>query len=73
MDRKIEKKKGIARAFTKKALPFWGGALLLAFILWLIFRDDAQKLRIDADNITVSTVTQASSTTTSASADKSRP
>jgi HlyD family secretion protein len=58
MDRKIEKKKGIRRAFTKKALPFWGGALLLAFILWLIFRDDAQKLRIDADNITVSTVTQ---------------
>ena len=58
MDRKIEKKKGLALVFTKKALPFWGGALLLAFILWLIFRDDAQKLRIDADNITVSTVTQ---------------
>ena len=58
MDRKIEKKKGLALAFTKKALPFWGGALLLAFILWLIFRDDAQKLRIDADNITVSAVTQ---------------
>ena len=58
MDRKIEKKKGIALAFTKKALPFWGGALLLAFILWLIFRDDAQKLRIDADNITVSSVTK---------------
>ncbi len=57
MDRKIEKKKGLARAFTKKALPFWGGALLLIFILWLIFRDDSKKLRIDADNITVSTVT----------------
>ena len=57
MDRKIEKKKGIALAFTKKALPFWGGALLLVFILWLIFRDDSKKLRIDADNITVSTVT----------------
>ena len=57
MDRKIEKKKGIARAFTKKALPFWGGALLLIFILWLIFRDDSKKLRIDADNISISTVT----------------
>ena len=57
MDRKIEQKKGIRRAFTKKALPFWGGALLLVFILWLIFRDDSKKLRIDADNITVSTVT----------------
>ena len=57
MDRKIEKKKGIRRAFTKKALPFWGGALLLAFVLWLFLRDDSKKLRIDADNITVSTVT----------------
>ncbi len=57
MDRKIEQKKGIRRAFTKKALPFWGGALLLVFILWLVFRDDSKKLRIDADNIAVSTVT----------------
>ena len=58
MDRRIEKKKGLALVFSKKALPFWGGALLLAFILWLVFRGDAKKLRIDADNITVSTVTQ---------------
>ena len=58
MDRRIEKKKGLALMFSKKALPFWGGALLLTFILWLVFRDDAKKLRIDADNITVSTVTQ---------------
>lgn len=56
MDRKIEKKKGIAVAFTKKALPFWGGALLLIFILWLVFRDDAIKLRVDADNISIATV-----------------
>ena len=55
MDRKIEKKKGIALAFTKKALPFWGAALLLVFILWLIFRDDSKKLRIDADNISIGT------------------
>ena len=57
MDRKIEKKKGIAVAFTKKALPFWGAALLLVFVLWLIFRDDSKKLRIDADNISIATVT----------------
>ena len=57
MDRKIEQKKGIRRAFTKKALPFWGGALLLVFILWLIFRDDSKKLRIDADNISIGVVT----------------
>ena len=58
MDRKIEKKKGIALAFTKKALPFWGGALLLIFILWLIFRDDSKKLRIDADNISIGTAVE---------------
>ncbi|MBO7617273.1 MAG: efflux RND transporter periplasmic adaptor subunit, partial [Bacteroidales bacterium] len=27
------------------------------FILWLIFRDDSKKLRIDADNISIATVT----------------
>jgi RND family efflux transporter, MFP subunit len=56
MDRKIEKKKGLNLAFTKKALPFWLGALLLIFILWLVFRDDSKKLRIDADNISINTV-----------------
>ena len=45
-------------AFTKKALPFWGGALLLIFILWLIFRDDSKKLRIDADNISIGTAVE---------------
>ena len=57
MDRKIEKKKGIRLAFTKKALPYWGGALLLVFILWLVLRDDSKKLRIDADNISIGVVT----------------
>ena len=56
MDRKIEKKKGLNLAFTKKALPYWLGALLLIFILWLAFRDDSKKLRIDADNISINTV-----------------
>lgn len=48
MDRIIEKKKGIARAFTKKALPYWGGGVLLVFIVWLIFRDNASTLRVDS-------------------------
>lgn len=48
MDRIIEKKKGIARAFTKKALPYWGGGVLLFFIVWLIFRDNASTLRVDS-------------------------
>ena len=57
MDRVIEKKKGINVVFTKKAVPFWLGAVLVAFIVWLVARDDSKKLRIDADNISVSTVT----------------
>ena len=58
MDRVIEKKKGINVIFTKKAVPFWLGAVLVAFIVWLVARDDSKKLRIDADNISVNAVTQ---------------
>ena len=32
MDRTIEKKKGMALVFSKKALPYWGGGLLLCLI-----------------------------------------
>ena len=56
MDRPIEKKKGIALAFTSKALPYWFGAFMAAFILWLIFRDDASTLRVNADTLTISEV-----------------
>ena len=58
MDRKIEQKKGWRLAFNKKALPYWGGVLLLVFIAWLVFRDNSKKLRAQVDNITISTVTQ---------------
>ena len=58
VDRKIEQKKGWRLAFTKKALPYWGGVLLLVFIAWLIFRDNSKKLHAQADTITISTVTQ---------------
>ena len=58
MDRILEKKKGINVIFTKKAVPFWLGAVLVAFIVWLVARDDSKKLRIDADNISVNAVTQ---------------
>lgn len=57
MDRPIEKKKGIALAFTSKALPYWFGAFMAAFILWLIFRDDASTLRVNEETLTVSNVT----------------
>ena len=57
MDRIIEKKKGLALAFTSKALPWWLGGVMAAFIIWLILRDDATTLRVNADMITVSDVT----------------
>lgn len=58
MDRKIEQKKGWRAAFTRKALPYWGGALLLAFILWLVFRDNSSTLRVEKDTITTGEVTK---------------
>ena len=56
MDKVIEKKKGVAVAFTKKALPYWFGALFGAFILWLVLRDDASTLRVNADTLSISEV-----------------
>ena len=56
MDKVIEKKKGVAVAFTRKALPYWFGALLGAFILWLVLRDDASTLRVNADTLSISEV-----------------
>lgn len=54
MDIKIEQKRGWRALFTKKGLPYLGGALFLIFVLWLIFRDNASTLRIDARTITIS-------------------
>ena len=56
MDRLIEKKKGLAIAFTSKALPYWFGAFMAAFILWLILRDDSSTLRVNSDTISISEV-----------------
>ncbi len=56
MDRAIEQKKGFRKLFTRKALPYWGGVLLLVFIGWLVLRDDARKLRVGGEAITVSEV-----------------
>ena len=58
MDKIIEKKKGWRAAFTKKALPYWGGALVLALVLWLLFRDNSATLRVNADSLTISEVSQ---------------
>ncbi len=56
MDKIIEKKKGIASAFTKKALPYWFGAVMVIFIAWLIFRDDASTLRVNGETLSISEV-----------------
>ncbi|MBR6988724.1 MAG: HlyD family efflux transporter periplasmic adaptor subunit [Bacteroidaceae bacterium] len=55
MDKTIEKVKGWRVAFTKKALPYWFGALLLAFITYLIARPNNKTLRVDKDAVVVST------------------
>ena len=56
MDRPIEKKKGLALAFSSKALPYWFGVFMAVFIIWLIFRDDSSTLRVNADTLTISEV-----------------
>ena len=56
MDKIIEKKKGVAVAFTMKALPYWFGALMAAFILWLVLRDDASTLRVNGETLSISEV-----------------
>ena len=55
MDKIIEKKTGWRVAFTKKALPWWLGALLLLFVIYLIARPNNKTLRVDKDSLTVST------------------
>ncbi|MBQ3983816.1 MAG: HlyD family efflux transporter periplasmic adaptor subunit [Bacteroidales bacterium] len=57
MDKIIEKKTGWRSAFTKKALPWWLGALLAAFIVYLVVRPDNKTLRVDKDALTISTAT----------------
>lgn len=56
MDRPIEKKKGIALIFSKKALPYWFGGIMAAFIISLIFRDDASTLRVNEESLSISEV-----------------
>ena len=45
-------------AFTKKALPYWLGALLGIFIIYLIARPNNKTLRVDKDTLTVSTASK---------------
>ncbi len=56
MDKPIEKKKGIALIFSRKAVPWWFGGFMALFILWLILRDDSSTLRVNSEMLTVSEV-----------------
>ena len=56
MDKIIEKKQGIARAFTLKALPYWGGILLITNLLFLLLRGNKSVLRVNPDTLTLSEV-----------------
>lgn len=56
MDKIIEKKTGWRVAFTKKALPWWLGALLMMFVVYLIVRPNNKTLRVDKDTVTISNV-----------------
>ena len=58
MDKIIEKKKGFAAAFTKRALPYWMGAVVVVFVLWLVFRDNSSTLRVNGDTLSLGTVAQ---------------
>ena len=53
MDRLIEQKKGWHRAFTRKALPWWGAALLACFVVWLLLRPHEKTLRASREAISV--------------------
>ena len=46
MDKIIEKKKGWRSAFTKKAMPYWLGAIVVVFVLYLVFRDNSNNLNL---------------------------
>ena len=56
MDREIEPKKGMRAVFSKKALPWWVGGVVAAFVIYLIARPDVKTLRVNAETITVNTV-----------------
>jgi len=58
MDKAIEKKKGLGRVFGKRMAPWWLGALLLGFVVYLIVRPDNSTLRVDAEGLTIEPVTQ---------------
>ena len=55
MDRIIEKKRGL----QKKHIPYIaGGAFVLIVLLWIVFGNHQSTLQVDAEDVTISNVTQ---------------
>ncbi len=55
MDKIIEKKKGIAAAFTKRALKYWIGAAFVVLIAVMILTGKKSVLRVDGSTIVTGT------------------
>lgn len=58
MDIRIEKKRGLRALFTRRGLPYLAGGLFVVLAAWLLLRDHASTLRIDARTISVGEVTR---------------
>lgn len=56
MDRVIEKKKGIKLIFSKKSLPYWSSAILVAFVAYIFLRDNVSTLRVNAETLSINKV-----------------
>lgn len=53
MDKIIEKKKGIARTFTLKALPYWLGVVFAIVIIVLVAQSGSGVMRVDSATLTI--------------------
>ena len=53
MDKIIEKKKGVARAFTMKAVPYWLGVMFAIGIVVLIAQSGSDVMRVNSDTLTI--------------------
>ncbi|MBQ0062295.1 MAG: HlyD family efflux transporter periplasmic adaptor subunit [Bacteroidales bacterium] len=58
MDKILEKKKGWRAVFTKRALPWWAGGVLLLLVIYVIAMPRHSTQRISSETITVSEVTR---------------
>ncbi len=55
MDRIIERKKGISRIISRKAIPYWIGGIVIAFAIYLIIKPNIKTLRINSETLSIQT------------------